>query len=192
MSVRLLLRTSERVRVVSPWDPAVDEALRDRLRAHDLSALDGRRLDGATWFEVRGLSAGEIRRLRPLLPPAPVEVAAWLSAYARDNEAALSPFVDRAFRAWQDELGYVYLRAALEKVEGLDLWPIAREDFLGLQLWPESATDALPPDTGRWLGAIAYRLSMLDPEKKSPSGSPPAELSGTTAERDQTTAAESG
>ena len=186
MAIRLLLKTSERVRVVSPYDPAAGE-FKDRLLADDLDVLQGVSIPDATWFELRGLSAGEIRRLRPLLPQPPEDVRAWLSAVAAGEAAPESPTLDRNFSAWQAEMGYVYLRACLESVSGLDGWPSSREQFLGLNLWPECATDSLPSDTGRWLGTLAYRLSMLPPEKKSHSGSPPVEPNGTTAESPKTT-----
>jgi len=169
VSIRLLVRTSERVRVVSPWDPALDADTKTALLADDLDALNGRTIDGATWFEVRGLSAGEIRRLRPLLPPPPDNVRAWLSAINAGDEPPADARLDRDFAAWQAEVGFVYLRAALmaADVEG---WPTERENYLGLSLLPEWATDGLPHDTGRWLGSLAYRLSMLAPEKKRPFG----------------------
>lgn len=191
MSIRLLVRTSERVRVVSPWDPALDAETKAALLADDLDALNGRTIDGATWFEVRGLSAGEIRRLRPMLPPPPANVRAWLTAVNAGAELPTDDRLDRDFSAWQSEMGFVYLRAALvaADVEG---WPTERESYLGLSLLPEWAVDGLPHDTGRWLGSLAYRLSMLPPEKKSPSGSPPVESSGTTAGATKSTAAASG
>ena len=191
MSIPLLVRTSERVRVVSPWDPALDAATKAALLADDLDCLQGRTIDGATWFEVRGLSAGEIRRLRPLLPPPPDNVRAWLSAVNAGSSFSTDARLDRDFAAWQGEVGFVYLRAALVSctVEG---WPNEREGYLGLSLLPEWAVDGLPTDTGRWLGTLAYRLSMLAPELRRPFGSPPAGASGTTADATRNTAAASG
>lgn len=189
--IRLLVRTSERVRVVSPWDPALDAATKAALLADDLDCLNGRTIDGATWFEVRGLSAGEIRRLRPLLPAPPDNVRAWLTAVNTGSEFVTDDRLDRDFAAWQSEVGFVYLRAALVSctVEG---WPNEREGYLGLSLLPEWAVDGLPHDTGRWLGSLAYRLSMLPPEKKSPSGSPLDAPNGTTAGATRSTVAASG
>lgn len=190
--IRLLLKTSERARVVSPWDPALDPETKVRLLADDLDALQGRTIEGATWFELRGLSAGEIRRLRPLLPAPPENVRAWLSAVSRgDAETPTDDRLDRDFAAWQAEVGFVYLRAALD-ASGIEGWPESRESYLGLQLWPEWAVDALPADTGRWLGALAYRLSMLSPELRRPFGSPPPAPTGTTAAAERTTGAASG
>ena len=192
MSIKLLLRTSERVRVVSPWDPAIDVATKASLLADDLEVLQGRAFDGATWFELRGLSAGEVRRLRPLLPRPPEQVREWLGAVARgEKPPPASSTLDRDFGAWQSEVGFVYLRAALMRAD-LEGWPAERESYLGLELWPEWATDALPHDTGRWLGALAYKLSMLPPEKRRPFGSPPDEPSGTTAAEAKTTSDVSG
>lgn len=191
MSIQLLLRTSERVRVVSPWDPAIDAATKRRLQADDLDVLQGRTFEGATWFEVRGLSGGEVRRLRPLLPPPPDNVRAWLSAVSRGEAPPTDSNLDRDFSAWQSEVGFVYLRAALMSAD-LEGWPAERESYLGLELWPEWATDALPHDTGRWLGGLAYRLSMLPPDKRRPFGSPPPEPSGTTAAEAKTESDASG
>lgn len=191
MSITLLIRTSERVRVVSPWDPAIDAATKARLLADDLDVLAGRTIEGATYFELRGLSAGEVRRLRPLLPAPPENVRAWLGAVSRGDTPPTDANLDRDFSAWQSEVGFVYLRAALVSaaVEG---WPTERESYLGLDLWPEWATDGLPHDTGRWLGSLAYKLSMLPPEKRRPFGSPPDEPSGTTAAEAKTTSGVSG
>lgn len=191
MSIKLHLKTSERARVCSPYDPALDAATKARLLADDLDAVQGRTIEGATWFEVRGLSAGEIRRLRPLLPPPPENVRAWLSAVSRQAEPPADPHLDRDFSAWQAEVGFVYLRAALMSAD-VEGWPAERESYLGLSLLPEWAVDGLPHDTGRWLGALAYRLSMLPTEKKSLSGSPPAEPNGTTADGTRITDAASG
>ena len=186
MAIALHIKTSERARVVSPWDPALDDATKARLLADDLDALQGASLPGATWFEVRGLSAGEVRRLRPLLPPPPEDVRAWFA-----DHNVVGPALWRNLDAWYAEVGFVYLRVALD-APTLDGWPTARESFLGLQLWPESAIDALPHDTGRWLGLLAYRLSTFAPEKKSLSGSPLGGPSGTTAGEEKTTSGVSG
>ena len=194
MSIRLLIRTSERVRVVSPWDPALDAETKRRLLADDIDCLNGRTIDGATWFEVRGLSAGEIRRLRPLLPAPPDNVRAWLAAVNAAKDGTDVPSderLDRDFAAWQAEVGFVYLRAALMSAD-IEGWPTASDNYLGLALLPEWAVDGLPHDTGRWLGSLAYRLSMLAPEKKRPFGSPLAEPSGTTADATKSTGAASG
>lgn len=189
--IQLVIRTDERVRVVSPWDGALDASTKKRLLADDLDVLQGQTISGATWFEVRGLSAGEIRRLRPLLPRPPENVRAWLASVSAGTPETTDERLDRDFAAWQAEVGFVYLRAALD-APAIEGWPTERETYLGLQLWPEWAVDALPHDTGRWLGALAYRLSMLPQELRRPFGSPPPGPTGTTADEAKTTAAGSG
>ena len=193
--IRLTIRTTERVRVVSPYDAAVTAALRAQLLARDLSGLTNLKLGDATWFELRGLSDGEIRQLRPLMPAMPVEAAAWLRSLGEvepgDTRPEPTDAQARQFLGYQTELGLVFLRACLEQVTNLPEWPTQREPFLGLELWPAAAVDSLGP-TATWLAELALSLNTLSAEKKTVSGSPPAGASGTTAAEVETAASANG
>lgn len=187
MGIPFLIRTSERVLVPSPEDDALGPDDRAALLKLDLGARTWP--EGCALFELRGLSASEVRQLAPLLPTCPARALDHYHAVATDEtertpeqqEAAADAVAARLGVAYLEAVQAVYLRAALVSVRGIAGWPVQRDEHLGLRLWPVETLDALPVVTRAWLGRVAHSLSELTPPKGKPSSSQPGGATGTTA-----------
>lgn len=174
----LILAEEEPIRLLAPWDDAIDvDACRETYDRYvaagagvaapvedlDASALALRPGVTPTWFTVRALSPREVRLARGIQGDPP-DVADW-----------------GAYLEW---VGSVYLRFGLVQVEGWDGWDKARrEPYIGAQPWSRATMDALPRSVLQWLGYAVYKLSTLDVKKKALSGSSPTTPGGTAAEK---------
>jgi hypothetical protein len=195
----IVLAAAEPVRLISPWDEALDEDATGEARylAYvsgddlDVSTLTLRPGVEPTWFVVAAFGVEQDRKFSALLPelPAGQEGTCDHAECAHLREAMRKKgrpqdAVDRCYRAsgaWLAHASIVRVRLGLLAVEGWPGWTATRGQYIGTPCWPHEAVAAMPAPLVGFLGEAIRRLSTLPDEKKSASGSSPTSGGGTVA-----------
>jgi len=164
-------RSDEPIRLVSPFDEAIDLVASGEAwqRYLDRSDLDPSKLvfvGEPAWYSVTALSPRAMAKVAALQPPAPPYREEELDAMTpADREAA-----QRDIGAYVGECYAIRLRFALVAVES-PTWSHARGRYMGVPCWSDDEVWSLGAGLVAWLGMVAFDLSQLDPSKKKPSGS---------------------
>jgi hypothetical protein len=166
----IIIPEDEPIRLVSPWDEAVDRdatpddamSAYESADAPDVSTLVLRQGEEPTWLTVRALTAREMRVVRGL--------------YGLDGTA---PKQDQVLGF--TELMLQLVRFGLVGAEGWPGFDALKKERLhvgGLHVWPDILLDVMPSELAFWVGMVVWNISTVSEKKSIPSGSSPGQPVG--------------
>ena len=166
MALPPIILTRQTVQLVSPADPDV-EATRAYAECDDLDISELKIQDGATRFEVRGLTPHEMDLIG-------------CYAHAEDGEPVVS-FVEQLLHAVR--FGLVSTTLAVGTAAGDVPFETAatraRVNGSHLEAWTPSSIEAIDGQTRLFLGRAILSLSMISEKKSRRCGSLPGGRNGT-------------